>query len=117
LAEGFGLASIVTIVTSYYASDYDLVLLIVPLLAMRTRPDDDPAQDRLCRYLEVIGLVPLLLTPVYWFARLQLHAECLLVLPLLALALALNRTLRAAATDAGTRKRTGTRAEVTGVMV
>jgi hypothetical protein len=117
LAEGFGLASIVTIVTSYYASDYDLVLLIVPLLAMRTRPDDDPAQDRLCRYLEVIGLVPLLLTPVYWFVRLQLHAECLLVLPLLALALALNRTLRAAATDAGTRKRTGTRAEVTGVMV
>jgi hypothetical protein len=98
LAEGFGLAAIVTIVTSYYACDYDLLFLIVPLLAMRTRPDDAPEADRVSRYLEVAGLLLLLLTPVYWFARLQLHAESLIALPLLAVGLALARRLRDAAT-------------------
>jgi hypothetical protein len=93
LAEGFGLAAIVAIVTSYYACDYDLLLLIVPLLAMRTRPDDAPETDRVSRYLEVTGLLLLLLTPVYWFMRLQLHAECLMTLPLLALGVALARRL------------------------
>jgi hypothetical protein len=93
LAEGFGLAAIVAIVTSYYASDYDLLLLIVPLLAMRTRPDGTPEADRITRYLEAAGLLLLLLTPVYWFTRVQLKAECLMVLPLLALAVALARRL------------------------
>jgi hypothetical protein len=92
LAEGFGLAAIVAIVTSYYACDYDLLLLIVPLLAMRARPDDAPEADRMSRYLEVIGLLLLLLTPVYWLTR-QLHAECLMTLPLLALGIALARTM------------------------
>jgi hypothetical protein len=93
LAEGFGLAAVLTIVTSYYACAYDLLLLIVPLLAMRTRPDDAPKADRVSRYLEVTGLLLLLLTPVYWFARLQLHAECLMALPLLAVGVALARRL------------------------
>jgi len=75
LAEGFGLAAVVAIVTSYYACAYDLLLLIVPLLAMRTRPDDAPKADRVSRYLEVTGLLLLLLTPVYWFTRLQFRAE------------------------------------------
>ncbi len=80
--------------TSYYACDYDLLLLIVPLLAMRNRPDSGPRADTVSRYLEVTGLLLLLLTPVYWFTRLQFHAECLMTLPLLALGIALARRLR-----------------------
>ncbi len=98
LAEGFGLAAVVAIVTSYYACAYDLLLLIVPLLAMRTRPDDAPKADRVSRYLEVTGLLLLLLTPVYWFTRLQFRAESLMALPLLALAVALARRLSNAGT-------------------
>jgi hypothetical protein len=97
LAEGFGLATIVAIITSYYAYDYDLLLLIVPLLAMRARPADAHQADRLTRYLEAAGLLVLLLTPVYWFARVQLQAECLMTLPLLALGIALARRLSQAA--------------------
>jgi len=102
LAEGFGLAAMVAIVTSYYASDYDLLLLIVPLLAMRTRPHpaDVPRADSLTRYLEVGGLLLLLLTPLYWFTRMQLHAECLMTIPLLAVSVALARRLH----DAGAGK-------------
>jgi hypothetical protein len=100
LAEGFGLATIVALVTSYYANDYDLLLLIVPLLAVRARPDDAPKPDRvtryLTRYLEATGLLLLLLTPVYWFARVELQAECLMALPLLAVGVGLARRLRRA---------------------
>jgi hypothetical protein len=105
LAEGFGLAAIVAIVTSYYAYDYDLLLLIVPLLAMRTRPDDAPKADRVTRYLEAAGLLLLLLTPVYWFTRVQLHAECLMTLPLLALGLALARRLSRAGVEVDAERR------------
>jgi hypothetical protein len=105
LAEGFGLAAIVAIVTSYYAADYDLLLLIVPLLAMRTRPDDAPKADRVTRYLETAGLVTLLLTPLYWFARVQLHAECLMTIPLLALGFALARRLSQASAGVGAERR------------
>ncbi len=94
LAEGFGLATIVALVTSYYTNDYDLLLLIVPLLAMRARPDDAPKPDKVNRYLETTGLLLLLLTPVYWFARVELQAECLMTLPLLAVSVALARRLR-----------------------
>lgn len=92
LAEGFGLSSIVGIVTSYYAYSYDLLLLIVPLLAMRSRPYDAAKGDRLTRYLEAAGLLPLLFTPTIWFAK-DLHSQCLMTLPLLALAVALARRL------------------------
>jgi hypothetical protein len=98
LAEGFGLAAIVSIVTSYYASDYDLLLLIVPLLAMRTRSDDAPRPDRMTRFLETAGLTLLLLTPAYWVARMYLHAESLMILPLLAVGVALARRLKYAST-------------------
>jgi hypothetical protein len=113
LAEGFALAAIVTIVTSYYACDYDLLWLIVPLLAMRTRPDASPTTDRVSRYLEVTGLLLLLLTPIYWFARLH-HAECLMALPLLAVSLPLARRLRDAASEVGAPLGTDTRAPVPG---
>ena len=93
LAEGFALAAIVGIVTSYYAYSYDLMLLMVPLLAMRTRPDNAPRADKFTRYLEVAGLLILLFTPAPWFAR-DLHKQCLMTLPLLALAVALARRLR-----------------------
>jgi hypothetical protein len=98
LAEGFGLATIVAIVTSYYANDYDLLLLIVPLLAMSARLDDAPKLDApnpdwVTRYLEATGLLLLLLTPVYWFARVKLQAESLMTLPLLAVGVALARRL------------------------
>jgi Glycosyltransferase family 87 len=99
LAEGFGLAAIVAIVTSYYAYSYDLLLLIVPLLAVRTRPDDALNEDKLTRYLESSGLLLLLLTPAYWFVKMQFHAECLMALPLLAVGVALARRLRYAAAD------------------
>ncbi len=105
LAEGFGLAAVVTIVTSYYACAYDLLLLIVPLLAMRTRPDDAPEADRVSRYLEVTGLLLLLLTPVWWFTRLQFRAECLMAVPLLALAVALARRLSHAGASVGSQRR------------
>jgi Glycosyltransferase family 87 len=93
LAEGFGLAGIVAIVTSYYACSYDLLLLIAPLLAMLARPDDAPKADKVTRYFEVSGLLLLLFTPAFWFAKLQLHAECLMTLPLLAVGVALARRL------------------------
>ena len=96
LAEGFGLATIVALVTSYYTNDYDLLLLMVPLLAIRARPDKAPKPDRVTRYLEATGLLLLLLTPVYWFARVGLQAECLMTLPLLAVGVALARRLRRA---------------------
>jgi len=101
LAEGFGLALIAAIVTSYYAYDYDLLLLIVPLLAMRARAADAPKADKVTRYLEATGLGLLLLTPVYWFARTQLQAECLLTLPLLALGVGLARRMNQARLEAG----------------
>jgi hypothetical protein len=93
LAEGFGLATIVAIVTSYYASDYDLLLLTVPILAVHVRPDRAPEGDRTARYFEAGGLFVLLLTPLYWFLREQFHAECLMTLPLLALGIAWARKL------------------------
>jgi cadmium resistance protein CadD (predicted permease) len=105
LAEGFGLASIVAIITSYYASDYDLLMLVVPLLAMHTRRDA-PKADRLTRYLETTGLLLLLLTPVYWFTRVYLQAECLMTLPLLALGIALARRLTRVRLEAGTERST-----------
>jgi hypothetical protein len=99
LAEGFGLALIVAIITSYYAQEYDLLLLIVPLLATRARAADAPQGDRFTRDLEAAGWLLLLLTPLYWFARVQLKAECLMILPVLALGLAWVRKLRDAGAD------------------
>jgi hypothetical protein len=96
LAEGFGLAGIVAMVTSYYASDYDLLLLVVPLLAMLSRPDDASKGDRVTQSLEGTGLLLLLVAPVYWFARVH-HAECLMAIPLLALGVGLARRLHTAA--------------------
>lgn len=107
LAEGFGLAAIVAIVTSYYAYSYDLLLLIVPLLAMRTRPYDSPKGDRVTRYLEAAGLLLLLFTPTYWFAK-ELHDQCLMTLPLLALALSLAHRLRHAGAVVGAERRAPT---------
>jgi len=114
LAEGFGLTAIVAIVTSYYAYSYDLLLLIVPLLAIRARPGDAPRADRASRYLEAVGLLLLLLPPVYWLAKLQLHAECLMALPLLVLAVALERRLRqaGAAVEAEANTRAPARGEL-----
>ena len=96
LAEGFGLASIVAIVTSYYASDYDLLVLVVPLLAILSRPADAVKVDSVTRYFEEAGLLLLLVTQVYWFGRVH-HAECLMAIPLLAVGVGLARRLRAAA--------------------
>ena len=104
LAKGFGLATIVAIVTSYYSYEYDLLLLIVPVLAMLTRPDDAPKADRFTRHLETIGLLLLLLTPVYWLARAQLQAECLMTLPLLAWGAALARRLSHAGAGAAEQR-------------
>jgi len=110
LAEGFGLALIIAIVTSYYAYDYDLLLLIAPLLAMRARSAEPSKADRVTRYFEAAGLLLLFLTPVYWFVRLRLHAECLMTLPLLALGIAWARRLR----DAGAGLGAATKAPVPG---
>jgi hypothetical protein len=103
LAESFGLGLIVTIVTSYYAYDYDLLLLIVPLIAMLDRTADAPQTDRTTRYLEAVGLLSLLLTPVYWLARVQLKAECIMTLPVLVLGVAWARRLRNTGPERETR--------------
>jgi hypothetical protein len=73
-----------------------LLLLVVPLLAMLSRPDDASKGDRVTQSLEGTGLLLLLVAPVYWFARVH-HAECLMAIPLLALGVGLARRLRAAA--------------------
>ena len=104
LAEGFGLAAIVGIVTSYYAYSYDLLLLIVPLLAMRSRPNDSPREDRWTRVLEMAGLLPLLLTPTYWFSK-ELHNQCIMTIPLLVLAVVLARRLRLAGVETSAERR------------
>jgi hypothetical protein len=101
LAEGFALAAIVAILTSYYASDYDLLLLVVPLLAMLSRPETASNGDQVTRYLEGTGLSLLLVAPAYWFARVH-HAESLMAIPLLLVGAALVRRLRAAAAMAAT---------------
>jgi glycosyl transferase family 87 len=101
LAAGFGLAIMVAIITSYYAYDYDLVLLIVPLLALRAARADAPPADGVTRYLEAAAWLLLLFMPLYWFMRVQLKAECLMTLPLLALAIAWARRLRHGAEEAG----------------
>ncbi len=101
LAEGFGLAMTIAIITSYYAYDYDLLSLIVPLLAIRARSADAPPADRATRYLETAGLLLLLFMPLYWFTRVQLKAECLMTLPMLALGLAWARRLRRAGGGVG----------------
>jgi hypothetical protein len=94
LAESFGLALIIAIVTSYYAYDYDLLLLAVPLLVMWSRPAAGvPRVDNVTRYCEAAGLLFLLLTPVFWLAKAELHAEYLMTLPLLALGVAWARRL------------------------
>jgi hypothetical protein len=105
LAEGFGLATIVALVTSYYTNDYDLLLLIVPLLAIRFRPDDALKQDGVTRYLEATGVLLLLLTPVYWLAKVELQAECLMTLPLLAVSVGLARRLRRAGVGVSAQRR------------
>jgi hypothetical protein len=102
LAEGFALAIVAAIVTSYYANDYDLLLLIVPLLAAigRTQSARDQnlrtgkihVEERRIRHIGLAGAVVLLLTPVYWVAK-QHNAECLMVLPLLAVGFALASKL------------------------
>lgn len=93
LAEGFGLAAVVAIVTSYYAYSYDLLLLLGPLLAIRTRPGGLPQADSLTRFLETGGVLLLLLTPLYWFVKVEFQAECLMALPLIAVGIALARRL------------------------
>jgi Glycosyltransferase family 87 len=96
LAEGFGLAMTIAIITSYYAYDHDLLSLIVPLLALRAGPAAAPPADRVTRYLEAAGWLLLLFMPLYWFTRVQLKAECLMTLPMLAVGAALARKLRLA---------------------
>jgi hypothetical protein len=104
LAEGVGLAAIAGIVTSYYAYSYDLLLLIVPLLAMRSRPNDSPREDRWTRVLEMAGLLPLLLTPTYWFSK-ELHNQCIMTIPPLVLAFVLARRLRLAGVETSAQRR------------
>jgi hypothetical protein len=104
LAEGFGLAAIVAIVTSYYAYSYDLILLLVPLLAIRTRPDGISESDTLTRCLETGGLLLLLSTPVYWFLKAEYQAECVMTLPLIAVGIALARRLIPAASGSSAKQ-------------
>ena len=103
LAEGFGLAAIVAIVSSYYAYCYDMILLMVPMLAMLTRPANAPTADKVTGYFETSGVLLLLLAPVYWFAKSTLHHEGLMAIPLLAVGIALARRLRHAGATTGVR--------------
>jgi len=91
------LAAVVAIVTSYYACAYDLLLLIVPLLAC-VRGLMTLLKRQGVTILGSDRLLLLLLTPVYWFTRLQFRAESLMALPLLA-CVALARRLSNAGTE------------------
>ncbi len=104
VAEGFGLAAVVAIVTSYYAYSYDLLLLLAPLLALRTRPGGLPQTDSLTRFLETTGVLMLLLSPLYWFVKADFQAECLMALPLIAVGIALARRLSQAAGGSTSRQ-------------
>ncbi len=104
VSEGFGLATVVAIVTSYYAYSYDLLLLLVPFLALRTRPGGLPDADSLTRFLETAGVVLLLLTPLYWLVKAEFQAECLMALPLIAVGVALARRLSQAAGESSSRQ-------------
>jgi hypothetical protein len=95
LPEGFGLAMIAAIITSYYAYEYDLLSLMVPLLAILARPANAFPPDRTTRYLAATGLL-LLVMPLYWFTRVYLKAEFLMTLPLLCVGIALARRLHQA---------------------
>ncbi len=95
LAEGFGLATIVAIATSYYAYEYDLLLLLVPFLAIWSRRPKMTA-DRLSDRLEITGLVALLMMPLFWYLRVKLKAQFLMTIPLLAIGVAWGRKLHAA---------------------
>ena len=92
LVEGFALALITAIVTSYYAYSYDLTSLAVPLLASLGQRRE--ISDRFTSGLEFTGVFLLLLTPLYWFLKLRVHSEFLIVLPLIAVWWALARRLR-----------------------
>jgi hypothetical protein len=95
LPEGFGLAMIAAIITSYYAYEYDLLSLMVPLLAILARSANAFPTDRITRYLAATGLL-LLVMPLYWFTRVYLKAEFLMTLPLLCVGIALARRLHQA---------------------
>lgn len=100
LAEGFGLAMIAAIITSYYAYEYDLLSLMVPLVAMLAGSGVGFEGDGINRYLWAAGLL-LLIMPLYWFMRVYLKAEFLMTLPLLCVAIALARTLHQAGAQMG----------------
>ena len=93
-AVGFALAAVTTIATNAYAADYDLLILIVPLLGMLTHSVGGENPDKITRLLETVALALLLLTPIYWFTRVRLDAECLMVIPLLVIGVALTRRLQ-----------------------
>lgn len=92
LIEGFALALITAIVTSYYAYSYDLTALAVPLLAGLGEKRE--ASGRFTSGLEFTGVFLLLLTPLYWYLKLRLHSEFLIALPLIAVWWALARRLQ-----------------------
>ena len=109
LAEGYGLALVVAIVTSYYAYDYDMLLLAVPIMAIFARGEIWRERNAVLRYIENAGLVLILIAPLYWFLRERLEAECLMAIPLTAVGIGFARRLRggdrAKGADAGLFRR------------
>ena len=100
LAEAFGLVMIAAIITSYYSYEYDLLSLMVPLVAIIARSGVAFEGDRINRYLWAAGLL-LLIMPLYWFMRVYLKAEFLMTLPLFCVGIALAGKLHQAGAQRG----------------
>jgi len=99
LAEGFALALLTSILTSYYSHVYDLTLLAVPFFALRGGYGRRSRDDLLTRVCEITGTLLLLLTPLYWFLVLHTGAVFFMAIPLIAVSVALLRRLNFAAAD------------------
>jgi hypothetical protein len=86
---GFSLAIVVTLLTSYYVYDYDLSLLLIPILTLGPKfvRGESHGWSRLL-FPACLGL--LLLTPLYWFILLRFDRSDWIAPILLLLAISLT---------------------------
>jgi hypothetical protein len=66
LTVGFSLSIVITILTSFYVYSYDMTLLLIPILQLRSFFLPDLKKRPWPQKLFVGCVVLLLLTPIYW---------------------------------------------------
>jgi hypothetical protein len=95
---GFSLSIVVTLLTSYYSSSYDLSLLLIPILTLGPKLFEEKRLGSIrVLFLACLGL--LLFTPLYWVMLLRLDRSDWIAPVLLLLAISLAQM---AATELGT---------------